>query len=117
MKANHNDPYEAVLIHRDLQSKQSLAIHWGTFPLATDGAIEAALELGRARELLNVDTNEIFTLAHGQTMTFGDIPKTDFCLLHPDAANDYSLEVDAEEAKGATLSGTENAVIRTNTNI
>lgn len=34
MKGQHIDPEEAVKIHQDLQAKQSVAIHWGTFALA-----------------------------------------------------------------------------------
>ena len=34
MEQQHVDPKEAVQIHEDIQSKQSVAIHWGTFPLA-----------------------------------------------------------------------------------
>lgn len=34
MQGQHIDPEEAVQIHQDLQAKQSVAIHWGTFALA-----------------------------------------------------------------------------------
>uniref|UniRef100_A0AAY4EXV6 N-acyl-phosphatidylethanolamine-hydrolyzing phospholipase D n=1 Tax=Denticeps clupeoides TaxID=299321 RepID=A0AAY4EXV6_9TELE len=34
MKSQHVDPEEAVKIHIDVQAKNSLAIHWGTFALA-----------------------------------------------------------------------------------
>lgn len=34
LKPQHVDPEEAVKIHDDVRSKQSVAIHWGTFVLA-----------------------------------------------------------------------------------
>lgn len=34
MQGQHVDPVEAVEIHQDVQAKQSVAIHWGTFALA-----------------------------------------------------------------------------------
>lgn len=36
MHDSHCDPKEALRIHQDVRSKQSVAIHWGTFPLANE---------------------------------------------------------------------------------
>ena len=36
MRDSHCDPREAVKIHQDIRSKRSVAIHWGTFPLANE---------------------------------------------------------------------------------
>ena len=36
MQDSHCDPQEAVEIHKDVRSKRSVAIHWGTFPLANE---------------------------------------------------------------------------------
>lgn len=36
MKYQHVDPEEAVKIHIDVQTKKSVAIHWGTFALANE---------------------------------------------------------------------------------
>ncbi|GMH87551.1 hypothetical protein TL16_g10894 [Triparma laevis f. inornata] len=36
MAPAHTDPKSAVDIHRDVKSKTSIAIHWGTFPLADE---------------------------------------------------------------------------------
>lgn len=56
MQGQHVDPEEAVQIHLDLQAKQSVAIHWGTFALAYE--VGAAFEyftflaiLGQIQEL------------------------------------------------------------------
>lgn len=37
---SHCDPYEAVKIHRDVRAKRSVALHWGTFPLADEPFLE-----------------------------------------------------------------------------
>lgn len=67
MKDHHCDPAEAVQIHKDLQSRHSLAIHWGTFPLADEDVMEPALELGRVRREAGVSGAEFFTLRLGDT--------------------------------------------------
>ncbi|MGV3557444.1 MBL fold metallo-hydrolase [Larkinella arboricola] len=41
----HCSPAEAVQIHEDVRSQQSVAIHYGTFPLADDGETEPVDEL------------------------------------------------------------------------
>ena len=37
MKQSHINPKEAVMAHKDLKSKMSLAIHFGTFQLTDEG--------------------------------------------------------------------------------
>ena len=70
MKDVHCDPVEAVMIHKDLHSKKSIAIHWGTYPLAEEDPIEPAMELARARESQDISTNDFFTMKHGETCNF-----------------------------------------------
>lgn len=41
----HLSPVEALKVHRDVNSRQSFAMHFGTFPLADDGMFDAAVEL------------------------------------------------------------------------
>lgn len=36
MAMSHVDPEEAVQIHLDVESKKSIAVHWGTFALANE---------------------------------------------------------------------------------
>jgi L-ascorbate metabolism protein UlaG (beta-lactamase superfamily) len=48
MSPVHMSPAQAVEAHRILQSERSLAIHWGTFQLADDGAREPVDDLERA---------------------------------------------------------------------
>ncbi|CAN0369432.1 unnamed protein product, partial [Discosporangium mesarthrocarpum] len=48
MKDQHCSPEEAVTIHEEIQSRRSIAIHWGTFPLAADGQGDAPKQLVEA---------------------------------------------------------------------
>ena len=109
----HCDPDEALHIHQDLKSKQSLAIHWGTFPLSDEDAVEPALELARCRKELSVSVDEFFTMAHGETLFFGDKPAYDFASLRPDMLETYikyfqhiAAQDVAEKKKELTILGT-----------
>lgn len=42
MEAIHISPEEAVKVHQEVQSEQSFAMHFGTFPMADDGMFEAS---------------------------------------------------------------------------
>lgn len=44
MRYQHVDPEEAVRIHMDVQTKKSVAIHWGTFALANEVSLLARSE-------------------------------------------------------------------------
>lgn len=39
MKYQHIDPAEAIQLHKDLRSKFSVAIHWGTFAFSDEVCI------------------------------------------------------------------------------
>ena len=68
MKNVHCDPEEVVQMHKDLKAKQTLGVHWGTFSLSDEDDMEPALELGRVREIANLDSNHIFTMKPGETL-------------------------------------------------
>lgn len=69
MKHVHCNPEEAVKIHKELKSKRSVGIHWGTFPLADEDDIEPALELARARQAEGVPAQDFFTMGIGETVS------------------------------------------------
>lgn len=43
MKAQHIDPEEAMVVHRELEAKNSIAIHWGTFAMSNEVWVPFAL--------------------------------------------------------------------------
>ncbi|XP_014850009.1 PREDICTED: N-acyl-phosphatidylethanolamine-hydrolyzing phospholipase D-like isoform X3 [Poecilia mexicana] len=65
MKGQHVDPEEAVQIHQDLQAKQSVAIHWGTF--AYEYYLEPPVRLREALEQRGLKPESFFTLRHGES--------------------------------------------------
>ena len=70
MAAQHMDPADAVLAHRDLGGPMSLGIHWGTFQL-TDEAIDAPLAaLDRARAEAGLDEAAFLAPAFGTTLVW-----------------------------------------------
>jgi len=100
MKDVHCSPAEAVQIHMDLQAKQSLGVHWGTFSLANEDHIEPALELARARSRAGLSAQDFFTLAHGSTLRFGNNPATlDFASAHDALFQRYTVQVEAVETE------------------
>ncbi|KAF7229169.1 N-acyl-phosphatidylethanolamine-hydrolyzing phospholipase D isoform X1 [Nothobranchius furzeri] len=67
MRGQHVDPEEAVQIHQDLQAKQSVAIHWGTFALAYENYLEPPVRLREALEQKGLKPESFFTLHHGES--------------------------------------------------
>jgi len=66
MSGVHLAPYEAVLVHKVLESEHSVAIHFGTFRLADDGQYEAVEELKQARAAANVSDEAFLVLGFGE---------------------------------------------------
>jgi L-ascorbate metabolism protein UlaG (beta-lactamase superfamily) len=68
MKAMHINPEEAVQIHRDLNSRYSVAMHWGTFNLTDEPMDEPPKRLVAAREAAGLAPETFFLMQHGQTI-------------------------------------------------
>ncbi|WP_338333549.1 MBL fold metallo-hydrolase [Acetobacter sp. LMG 32666] len=62
MADQHVNPHEAVCIYKEIQAKQALGIHWGTFQL-TDEGILAPKEALQAALLADNDTTDHFRAA------------------------------------------------------
>lgn len=65
MEAIHVDPPEAVRAHRELGARTSVAMHFGTFPLADDGMDEPERDLARALADQDVAPEAFRVLPHG----------------------------------------------------
>ena len=69
-----SSPKEAVQISLDLGSKQSLAMHWGTFLLTDEEVLEPHALLKKALEEKNLDQKYFITLKPGEV--FNETVKT-----------------------------------------
>ena len=67
MKEAHTDPAEGIMIHKKIRSKQSVAIHWGTFALSEEALDDPPKLLERMKEREDKVLN-FHTIAHGATM-------------------------------------------------
>ena len=68
MQIMHLDPAEAVRVHQDVNARQSLAIHWGTFSNLTDESLyEPPAKLAEEREKAGLSDKDFFVLKHGET--------------------------------------------------
>jgi L-ascorbate metabolism protein UlaG (beta-lactamase superfamily) len=70
MKGQHINPDEAVTIHRELHSRKSVGIHWGTFSLTDEPLDQTIADLAKARQLKSVKDEEFILVKHGQTTPF-----------------------------------------------
>lgn len=97
MRDVHCDPGEALQIHNDLNAKRSVAIHWGTFELSEEEFVEPALELGRMRLVKDIKSSDFFTMAHGETLLFGESSSNDLSVLHPHLLQEYIESYETDE--------------------
>ena len=67
MKSMHVNPEEAVRIHKDIASRQSAAMHWGTFRLTEEPMDEPPKALARALKEARVPPEKFWVMQHGET--------------------------------------------------
>ncbi len=70
MSRIHTNPTEAVKIHRFLSPKQSIATHFGTFPLADEGQGEAQDDLQKALLDQGIPSAEFIAPVEGKIYEF-----------------------------------------------
>lgn len=68
MRPVHVDPEEAVRIHQDVNSRLSLAMHWGTFRLTLEPLDEPPGRLRSAMETAGLSPDTFRVLGHGETL-------------------------------------------------
>jgi L-ascorbate metabolism protein UlaG (beta-lactamase superfamily) len=70
MSPIHCSPEEAVKIHLDLVAPQSIASHFGTFPLADDAQLDPIHDLQIARKKFSVKDEAFVTMEEGTSIDF-----------------------------------------------
>jgi len=68
MKSMHIDPAEAVTVHKEVRSKLSVASHWGTLKLSSEGVLEPVVHLQQALEEQGLDPKQFVAMPIGATM-------------------------------------------------
>lgn len=65
----HVSPEEALQVHQDMESEVSIAMHFGTFPMADDGMREAPIVLQQKLAESSLSPDEFLVLREGETKT------------------------------------------------
>ena len=73
MKSHHVNPEEAVQIHLDINSKYSVAMHWGTFILTDEPLDEPPVKLAAALEKFQLPQSAFEVYKHGETRFIDDL--------------------------------------------
>ena len=68
MARHHVNPEESVQIHKDIGSKKSVAIHWGTFILTDEPLDEPPEKLAVALQQNQISPEDFLVLKHGETI-------------------------------------------------
>jgi len=68
MESIHISPEEAVQVHQDVRSQQSVAMHFGTFPMADDGMYEPVEALRKALEENEIQREQFRVLKEGEML-------------------------------------------------
>jgi len=76
MRPQHVDPYEAVAMHQELRSKQSLGIHWGTFALTREPEDEPPKLLAKALQDKGLQPTEFIVSRIGESLVIPSIGRT-----------------------------------------
>ena len=67
MQPMHLNPAEAVMVHQDVQSQQSIGMHWGTIKLTEEPLAEPPLFLEKVLKGKKIALDKFITLKIGET--------------------------------------------------
>jgi len=70
MRAMHVDPPEAVRIHQDVRSEQSVGMHWATFKLTDEPLSEPPVYLRKALQEAGISGERFIVMKIGETRVF-----------------------------------------------
>lgn len=68
MRPIHLSPEDAVQVHRDISAEKSVAMHFGTFPLADDGLYEPVTDLQKALQDAGIPQQEFVVPWEGEAI-------------------------------------------------
>lgn len=68
MKTHHVNPEDAVQIHKDLESKKSMGIHFGTFRLTSEGIEDPVIALAEALKAASLKDSDFTAPRMGETL-------------------------------------------------
>ncbi len=71
MQAVHMNPEEAVQAHLDLEAKESIGMHYGTFQMTAEGIDEPLHALDEALRARNIPSSRFRTLGFGESRRLG----------------------------------------------
>ncbi|KAK3106132.1 hypothetical protein FSP39_013372 [Pinctada imbricata] len=66
MQNIHVNPEEAVQIHQDIKSQNSMGIHWGTFKMTSEFYLEPRQRLAEEVAKRGLKADSFYTLTHGR---------------------------------------------------
>ncbi len=67
MKKMHVNPDDAVQIMLDVEARQAMGVHWGTFRLSQESFDQPPRDLAAALRLRNLPEDAVWLLKHGET--------------------------------------------------
>ena len=67
LKEQHVDPEQAIQIHKDIQAKRSIGMHWGTFQLSAEAIDEPVKLIAQAQRQGRINEGEFTIMSIGET--------------------------------------------------